>query len=152
MAIYIATGTSAPGLTVAVSGTTYDISDHVHSVTVTENFDDVDLTAMGAVSHQHGAGLRDDRIEAEVFQDFASAKIDAMAVAVMAANALGTGATVVAYANGTTATATAPKYTMIAQLLTYTPIALGAPGDASMTQLQFVPAQGATTYIVRGTS
>lgn len=152
MAVYIATGTSAPGLTVAVSGVTYDISNHVHSLTVTQNFDDVDLTAMGAVSHQHGAGLRDDRIEAEVFQDFAALSIDAMVQAVMTANASGVGATVTAYANGTTASGTAPKYTMVGQLLTYEPIALGAPGDASMTTLQFVPAQGSTTYIVRGTS
>ena len=137
MAIYVATGTSAPGL--KVGGT--DLSDHVHAIEVVMNSDDVDVTAMGATSHQHAPGLRDDRIIVTFFQDFAASKVDATLNPMVSAT---TGTTVIAYANGTTASATAPSYTCPMVLLDYSPINLGAPGDASQTQVTFVPAQGAT--------
>ncbi len=145
MAIYIATGTSAPGL--KVGGT--DLSDHVHAIEVQMNVADVDLTAMGATSQQHGAGLRDDRIIVTFYQDFASSKVDATLNTLLGSS---TGATIIAYANGTTATATAPSYTMIGNPFDYSPINLGAPGEASMTQVTFLPAQGTNTQITRGTA
>jgi hypothetical protein len=83
------------------------------------------------------------------YQDFAASKVDAL---LNRWSATSTGTTIIAYANGTTATATAPKYTMIGMLLDYSPINLGAPGDASQTQVTFVPVQGATTNLVRGTT
>ena len=145
MAIYVATGTSAPGLTVGG----VDLSDHVHSIEVQQNTADVDVTAMGASSVQHAAGLSDDRIIVTFFQDFASSKVDAT-LNTMVRNSTAT--TIIAYANGTTASATAPKWTMLGILLDYSPINLGAPGDASQTQVTFVPAQGSSTYLIRGTS
>jgi hypothetical protein len=145
MAIYVATGTSAPGL--KVGGT--DLSDHVHAVEVQQNVADVDGTAMGATSQQHLSGLRDDRIIVTFYQDFAASKVDATLNPLIGSS---TGATIIAYANGTTATSTAPSYTMVGAPFTYSPIALGAPGDASMTQVEFLPVPGTNTQIVRGTA
>jgi hypothetical protein len=143
MAFLIATGTSAPGLKV---GTT-DLSDHVRSIEVQMNNADVDITAMGAVSQQHAPGLRDDRIIVTFFQDFASSKVDATLNTLVGST---TGATVIAYANGTTATSTAPSYTCVMAPFTYSPINIGAPGDASQTQVTFLPVQG-SSGIQRGT-
>lgn len=145
MAIYVATGTSAPGL--KVNGV--DLSDHVHAIEVQQNVADVDVTAMGATTQQHAAGLKDDRIIVTFYQDFASAKVDATLNGLVGSS---TGATIVAYANGTTATSTAPSYTMVGNPFEYSPIALSAPGDASTTQVTFLPAQGVGTGIVRATA
>ncbi len=90
MAFLIATGTSAPGL--KIGGT--DISDHVRSIEVQQNYADVDITAMGAVSQQHAPGLRDDRIIVTFFQDFASTKVDALINPLLGS---ATGATLIAY-------------------------------------------------------
>jgi hypothetical protein len=141
--IYVATGTSAPGLLVGA----VDLSNHVQSIEVQQNTDDVDVTAMGATSHQHAPGLRDDRIIVTFFQDFAASQVDSVLNPLLGSAA---GATIVAYANGTVATATAPKYTMVGSPFAYSPIALQAPGDASTTQVTFLPVAGSS--ITRGTS
>jgi hypothetical protein len=144
MAILIATGTTAPGL--KVGGT--DLSDHVHAIEVQQNVADVDVTAMGAVANQHGSGLRDDRIIVTFYQDFAASKVDAVLNPLVGSS---TGATVIAYSSGTTATSTAPSYTMVGAPFTYSPVALGAPGAASMTQVEFLPVPG-SNGITRGTA
>jgi len=145
MSIYVATGTSAPGL--KVGGT--DLSDHVKAIEVQMNSDDVDVTAMGATSKQHAPGLRDDRIIVTFFQDFAASKVDATLNTLVGST---TGATIIAYANGTTATSTAPSYTMVGAPYEYSPINLGAPGEASTTQVTFLPVAGTNTNIVRATA
>src|SRR3954465_8077314 len=103
MASEIAAGTNSPGI--KVGGTT--LSDHVRSIEVQMNTEDVDLTAMGAVSRTHGPGLRDDRIIVNFFQDYAASKVDAIVSALVGVAA---GTTIIAYAHGDTATSTAPSY------------------------------------------
>jgi hypothetical protein len=110
-----------------------DISDHVSSVTIETERDEVDVTAMGAANKEILAGLGDATITLEVFQDFASNEIDQnmfqhsiedspFEVTVKPTNA----------AVG----ATNPEYSMQALLFGYSPIA-GAVGEASTTQLVF---------------
>ena len=142
MSKYVAVGTASPGLKV---GTT-DLSDHVRSVQVQMTAEDVDLTAMGAVSREHAPGLRDDRFVINFFQDFASSKVDATLSALVGVAA---GTSVIAYANGTTASSTAPSYTMVGVLLDYNPIDVEI-GAASQTAVTFVPAAG--SFITRGTA
>lgn len=141
MAKEIAAGGLSPGL--KVGGT--DLSDHVQKITVQMNTEDVDLTAMGAVSREHGPGLRNDMIEVVFFQDFQPSKVDAVVSALVGVAA---GATIIAYAHGVTASSTAPSYTMVGFPLTYDPIDVQV-GAASQTTVQFVPSPGG--YIVRGT-
>lgn len=146
MAIPIATGTSAPGLT--IGGT--DLSAHVKAIEVQQNVADVDVTGMGAVSQAHAPGLRDDRIIVTFFQDYialATGAVDAVINPLLGSAA---GATIIAYSSGTTATSTAPKYTMVGAPFTYSPVNIGAPGEASTTQVTFLPIPGSS--ITRATS
>lgn len=143
MAFYIATGATAPGLTVGG----VDLSDHVQSIEVPYSYEPVDVTAMGATSKASSPGLRDDKIVVTFFQDFASAKVDATLNPLVGS---ASGATVIAYASGTSASSTAPKYTLLAWLSEYSPINVGAPGEASTTQVTFLPVAGQS--ITRGTS
>ena len=143
MPILVATGGYAPGL--KVGGT--DLSDHVRSIEVQQNVADVDVTAMGASAHQHAAGLRDDRIVVTFYQDFASGKVDSCMNSLLGNS---TGATIIAYTSGVTASATAPSYTMVGAVFEYAPINVGAPGEASTTQVTFLPVAG--SQITRGTA
>jgi hypothetical protein len=143
MPIYVATGTLAPGL--KVGGT--DLSDHVKDIEVQQNVADVDTTAMGATTQTHAAGLRDDRIMVTFFQDFAASKVDATLFPLSGSV---TGATIIAYANGTTASSTAPSFTMVGAPFDYSPINLGGPGEASTTKVTFLPVAGSS--ITRGTA
>ena len=125
---------------------TYDASSHVRSLDVQMNAEDVDLTAMGAVSREHGVGLRDDMISGELFQDFASSQVDSVLAALVGSS---TGATIIAAYNGSTISSTNPSYTMVGVLLEYHPIN-GEVGAANMTPFSFVPAAG--SYITRATA
>lgn len=143
MAIYIfGVGASAHKLTVA--GT--DLSDHVKSVTINMPYDDVDVTAMNSTSHAHAPGLRDDSIEIEYFQDFASSSVDVTNVAIAGST---TGGTVIFQTSGTTVSTTNPKYTLVATILDYTPVDASV-GDASMNKVKYVPIAGQS--ITRATS
>jgi hypothetical protein len=143
MPFYIGVGSDAPGL--KVGGT--DLTNHVRSIEVTQSVADVDVTAMGAVTQQHAAGLRDDRIVVEFYQDFAAASVDAV-ISTLVGNS--TGATIIAYAKGVTASATAPSYTMVGSAFDYSPINVGSPGEASTTEVTFMPVAGSS--ITRGTA
>jgi hypothetical protein len=143
MAFEIAVGLTAPGL--KIGGT--DISDHVHALQVVQTVAEVDVTAMGATNVQTAPGLIDGSFVATLYADFAAGKTDALIFPLVGSQ---TGATVVAYAHGTTASGTAPSYTMVGSVYSYNPIDAGAPGDASMTQVTFKPIQG--SGITRGTA
>lgn len=145
MPILIATGTTAPGL--KVGGV--DLSAHVKSIEVQENVADVDVTGMGAVSQQHAPGLRDDRIIVTFFQDFMAVATGAVDAVINPLVGSATGATIIAYANGITASSTAPSYTMVGSPFSYSPINIGGPGEASTTQVTFLPVAGSS--ITRGT-
>jgi hypothetical protein len=123
-----------------------DLTDHVRSITVNMDYEDVDVTAMGAVSRAHSPGLRDDYIEVEFYQDFASSKVDATLNGYLGS---ASGATVLVQTSGSTVSATQPKYTMVGSPFTYQPIN-ATVGDASMTSVQFRPV--ASSSITRGTS
>lgn len=123
-----------------------DLSDHVRTIRVNMSAEDVDLTAMGASSRTHAPGLRDDRVEVEFFQDYASTKVDAT-LSSYVGNA--TGATLVVKPVATTVSSTNPSYTMTAILLGYEPLA-GRVGEANTINVTFVPAPGSS--ITRGTT
>src|SRR5690348_16857185 len=88
-----------------INGT--DLSDHVQQLTVTMNAEDIDVTAMGAVSRQHLPGLRDDSFDVVFFQDFAASKVDAILNPLIGAT---TGATLVAKATNAAVSSTNPTY------------------------------------------
>lgn len=123
-----------------------NISDHVRSVTLTMTADDLDATAMGNTSHTHVPGLRDDRIELELFQDFAAGSVD---VTFAAQIGVAAGVVVVVKPDSGATSATNPSYTMTGVLLDYHPLD-GEVGSLSRTTVVLVPAQNSS--IVRATA
>lgn len=142
MAIYLQ-GVGANSFKLSVAG--QDLTNHVRSVTINQDFDDVDITAMGAVSKAHAVGLRDDSIEVEFYQDFAASSVDQTLNPLLGSS---TGATVLIQTSGATVSSTNPSYTLVATLFSYQPVA-GAVGDASTTTVTFRPA--ASQSITRAT-
>lgn len=123
-----------------------DLTDHVKSVTINQEYDQVETTAMGAVNKAFAVGLSDASVEVEFYQDFDASKVDATLSPLLGSS---TGATLVIQTSGATVTATNPKYTMVAAIYNYNPIA-GSVGEASMTSPTFRPVSGTT--LTRGTS
>lgn len=123
-----------------------NLSDHVRSITITMNADDLDATAMGAVSHTHVPGLRDDRMEVDFFQDHAAGSVDATLSAMFGVAA---GVTIVCKPTSATVGPTNPTFTMTGILLDYSALS-GEVGNLSRIPVVFAPAQGSS--IVRATA
>ncbi len=130
--------------TITVNGV--DLSDHISSVEINQEKDDVDLTTFGSSMKEHGVGLGDGSIVLNFFQDFAAAKVDATLFPIFAA---GTPVPIVVRGDSAAVSATNPKYTMQGLLMNYSPLA-GSVGEASQTQVTFQ--NGDQTGIVRATS
>lgn len=143
MAIYLQ-GVGANSFLLTYAGT--DLTANVRSVTINENYDEVDVTAMGATAHAILPGLRDDSVEVEFYQDFAASKVDSTITTYLGSTS---GATLVIQSSGSTVSATNPKWTVLAAPFTYSPIA-GTVGEASMTTITFKPVAGQS--ITRATS
>ena len=79
-------------------------------------------------------------------QDFASSNVDATLRPLLGSN---TGATVIIYKSGTTATSTSPKWTMVGLLAKYQPLNADV-GKPSMVDVEFL--NGSATGITFGTS
>ena len=143
MAIYLV-GVGASAVKFTVGGT--DLTDHLKSITINQDFDDQDVTAMNAITHAHAVGLRDDSWDIEMFQDYASSSVDSVFNGILGSS---TGATFVFQTSGTTVSTTNPKYTMVGALFSYNPID-GSVGDPSMIKINVKPVAGSST--VRATS
>ena len=120
-----------------------DLSNHVDSVEVQTNVDDVDITAMGASAHQHAPGLRNDKITVNFLQDFAAGKVDATLFPLLG----NTGFTVKVVPVATTVSTTNPSYTATCVLFTYNPLS-GKVGERSDTSVEFQ----ATGLVVKATT
>lgn len=114
------------------------LSDHVDSVEIQMEHEDLDITAMGATSRAHVAGLRDDRITINFFQDHAASEVDATLNGLLGLNA---GFPIEIRPSSAAVSATNPKYTGTFIMLSYTPIS-GTVGEVSQTEVEFVPAAG----------
>ncbi len=130
--------------TVTVNGVT--LSDHVESVEINQEFEDVDLTAMGATAREHGKGLRTDSITINFFQDFAASSLDQTLSPLVTSTS---GFAVVVKPTSAATSTTNPQYSMTSLLFSYNPINAGV-GEANQTSVQFLPAAGGS--IVRGTT
>lgn len=120
---------------VAVKVNAVELSTYVAEIDLGQEVDEVDVTGMGAVSHEIVAGLRNDEFSMTFWQDFATAKVDQTLSPL-----LGTGSVflVEVWPDGTTTSATNPKYSGSCQLLAYHPIA-GGVGDGGQTEVTFKP-------------
>ena len=117
---------------VGVKVNSVDLSDHVTSVTLNRNFDELEITSMGDSAHKFVKGLEASSVTLDFLNDTASANVLATLQA-----AWGTTVTVVLLQEkGTAVSATNPLYTM-SVLVNGTTDINGAVGDISSQSLTF---------------
>lgn len=131
-------------VSVVLAGAT--LSDHVESVEVAFEYDQVEVTAMGATARAFIPGLRDDTITLNFYADFDSAKVDQTINPLLGSSS---GGTMIIKPTTSAVSATNPSYTAIVAPYTYSPLN-GSVGDANMTSVEFKPIAGQS--ITRGTT
>ena len=126
MAIYLDNNV---GLKIA----TVDLSEYVTSITLTQTFDEVETTAMGATSHQFSKGLEASTLTVDFLNDWAAAKVQATLQA-----AYGTSVTaIVIPVKGTAVSAANPTYTMSILINNLTPVGTSGPEDYARSSMTF---------------
>lgn len=129
---------------VGVKVNSVDLSDHVDSITLNRQFDELEVTAMGDTGHKFVKGLEASSVTIEFLNDTASANVLATLQA-----AWGTSVTVVLLqSKGTAVSATNPLYTMTC-LINGTTDINGAVGDLSKQSVTW-NVNGAVTVATTG--
>jgi len=115
-----------------------DLSSSISSVTLDTKYDIVETTAFGDTAKKRVAGLADNSISIEFFQDFAASQVEATIYPL-----LGTATTVVVKPVSTTTGSTNPSYTVSAVVSEWQPLkgGIGQLATASVTW----PVSGAIT-------
>jgi len=117
---------------VGVKINSVDLSDHVTSVTLTQNFDELEVTALGDTAHKFAKGLEASTLTLDFLNDFAAANVQATLQ-----SAYGTTVTAVLLpVKGTAVSATNPLYTVSILINNLTPLN-GAVGDISNSSMTF---------------
>ena len=122
-----------------------DLSDHVKSVTLTRNFDELEVTAMGDTAHRFVKGLEASTLQVDFYNDDATASVLATLQAAW-------GTTVpfsMLQVKGTAVSATNPLYTG-SLLINHTTDINGDVAVIGMQQITFT-INGATTVSPTGT-
>ena len=126
MAIYLDNNV---GLKIA----TVDLSAYVTSITLTQTFDEVETTSMGAGSHTFAKGLESSTLTVDFLNDWDAAKVQATLQA-----AYGTSVTaVIIPVKGTAVGATNPLYTVSILVNNLTPVGTGGPEDFARSSMTF---------------
>ena len=103
---------------VGVKINSVDISDHVSSATLTQNFDELEITSLGDSAHKFVKGLEASTLSLDFFNDFAASQITPTLQA-----AYGTTVTAVLIpVKGTGVSASNPLYTVSILINNLTPI------------------------------
>lgn len=124
-----------------------DLSDHIDTLIAAEKWDDNDVSALGALAHQHLLGLADPTIQLDFFQDFDASEVHATLGPLAGSN---TAFPIVITVDGRHSISTSnPKFTMQALMPTYD-IINGSIGKPSKTSITFV--NGGATGIVESDS
>jgi len=117
---------------VGVKINSVDLSDHITSVTLTQNFDELEITALGDTAHKFAKGLEASTLTLDFLNDFAASNVQATLQA-----AYGTTVTAVLLpVKGTAVSATNPLYTVSIIVNNLTPLN-GAVGDISTSSMSF---------------
>ena len=117
---------------VGVKINSVDLSDHITSVTLTQNFDELEVTALGDSAHKMVKGLEASTLTLDFLNDFAAANVQATLQ-----TAYGTTVTAVLLpVKGTAVSATNPLYTVSILINNLTPLN-GAVGDISTSSMTF---------------
>jgi len=140
------------GFKISTDGTTYvDLTDHVTSLTINRQFDELDVSAMGATGHSYIAGLESSTISVDFLNDDATAQVMTTLNALVGTNAkfkiLQT--TTPGSPSTGTVSATNPLYSGLVLVNKLTPVA-GKVGDVAVQSLTFT-VSGAITVATTGT-
>jgi hypothetical protein len=140
------------GFKISTDGTTYvDLTDHVTSLTINRQFDELDVTAMGATGHAFIAGLESSTISVDFLNDDATAQVMTTLNTLVGTNAkfkiLQT--TTPGTPSTGTVSATNPLYSGLVLVNKLTPVA-GKVGDVAVQSLTFT-VSGAITVATTGT-
>ena len=139
------------GFKISTDGSTYvDLTDHVTSLTINRQFDELDVTAMGASGHAFIAGLESSTISVDFLNDDATAQVMTTLNTLVGTNAkfkiLQT--TVPGTPTTGTPSATNPLYSGLVLVNKLTPVA-GKVGDVAVQSLTFT-VSGAITVASSG--
>jgi hypothetical protein len=115
-----------------------DISSFVSSVTLSTSLDVVDTTSFGNTARTRVAGLADNQITIEFFQDFASGQLESVVFPT-----IGTSAAMVIKPVAGTTTAVNPQYSFNALVSEWQPLS-GAVGELATASVTW-PISGAIT-------
>lgn len=115
-----------------------DLSDHVRSVTLNIEAEDLEDTAMGDTFRSRIGGLKDWSIDIEFNQDFAASEVDATIFPL-----LGTVVEVIVVPTSSSVSATNPSYKGNVLVSEYNPLD-GSVGDLATTSVSW-PGAGALT-------
>lgn len=113
-----------------------DISDHVSAVTITQTFDELEVTAMGDTAHKFAAGLQAATLTIDFFNDWATSQVmqtlNAAAGTTLAVSMItGTGSA------PTTVSAANPTYQFSILVNNLTPVGNGGVADEAASSLSF---------------
>lgn len=110
-------------VTFNMGGPTYDLSNHIASISLSTVYDIVETTEFGNTAKTRVAGLADNSVTFEFHQDFAAGSVEDVIYP-----ALGTAATCIVKPLNTTTSSTNPAYTFKVLISEWTPIN-GSAGD-----------------------
>ena len=118
-----------------------DLSDHVGSVTITQNHDAIETTAFGDAGRTRTGGLEDSSISLDFHQDNAASSVEQTIQPLLG----GTASIVIKPLGTAVATSpTNPSYTATVLLTDWTPLN-GAVGDLSTVSVTW-PVSGTVAY------
>jgi len=121
-----------------------DLSDHIASVEITQNFDEVETTAFGNAGRTRVAGLEDSSLSLSFHQDFAAGEVDATIAPLVG----GTASFLIApFGTAVAISGTAPRYSGTVLVTEWTAVN-GAVGELSTADVTW-PVVGVVT---RGTA
>ena len=115
-----------------------DLSSYVSSVTLSSSLDVVDTTSFGNTARTRVAGLADNQVTIEFFQDFGSGLLESIVYPT-----IGTSAAMVIKPVAGTTTATNPQYAFNALVSEWQPLS-GAVGELATASVTW-PISGAIT-------
>lgn len=142
------------GFKINTTGSTYvDLTDHVTSITINRQFDELDVTAMGQLGHAFIAGLESSTISVDFLNDDSSGQVmsvlNGLVGQVAAFKIVQTATAIAALTSTATVSAQNPLYTGSILVNKITPIA-GKIGDIAVQSLTFT-VSGAMTVASSGT-
>ena len=115
-----------------------DVSSYVSSITLSTSLDVVDTTSFGNTARTRVAGLADNQVTVEFFQDFGSGLLESIVYPT-----IGTSAAMIIKPVAGTTTATNPQYAFNALVSEWQPLS-GAVGELATASVTW-PISGAIT-------